>query len=219
MPNRAPELTWEEPEPAAQDGLTRSALVSTAIAIADAEGLGAVSIRRLAAELDARPMSLYTHIASKDDLVDLMVHEAIAEVLVPAPMPEPWREALAEIARHAYASFAAHPWVLEAFSHRPQVGPNVLRHAEQSAAAVAGLGLDARDARTVLEIVDDYALGHALRAINREAPMPALPELDPAEYPHLAAVAHEVSDQHYEDTFEIGLDAVLDGIQSRFASR
>jgi AcrR family transcriptional regulator len=218
MPNRAPDLSWEEPEPAAEGGLTRSALVSAAIAIADAEGLDAVSIRRLAAELGARPMSLYTHIASKDDLLDLMVHEAIADVLVPEPMPEHWREALAEIARHAYATFVAHPWILAAFSRRPQVGPNVLRHAEQSAAAVSGLGLDARESHTVLEIIDDYALGHALRAINREAPVPELPDLDPAEYPHLARVAHEEVDQAHEDTFEIGLDAVLDGMERRFAS-
>jgi AcrR family transcriptional regulator len=219
VPNRAPELTWEEPQPPAQGGLTRSALVSAALAIADSEGLKAVSIRRLAAELGTRPMSLYTHIASKDDLLDLMVHEALADVLVPEPMPEHWREGLAEVARHAYSTFVAHPWVLEAFSRRPQMGPNVLRHAEQSASAVAGLGLDAREAATVLEIVDDYAIGHALRAVNRAGPVPPLPELDPIEFPHLAArVAQEVFEQPYEDTFEIGLDAVLDGIERRFAS-
>jgi hypothetical protein len=74
-------------------------------------------------------------------------------------------------------------------------------------------------AATVLEIVDDYAIGHALRAVNRAGPVPPLPELDPIEFPHLAArVAQEVFEQPYEDTFEIGLDAVLDGIERRFAS-
>jgi hypothetical protein len=54
-------------------------------------------------------------------------------------LPEHWREALAEIARYSYAAFVAHPWVLEAFSRRPQVGPNAIRHAEQSATAVVGV--------------------------------------------------------------------------------
>jgi AcrR family transcriptional regulator len=197
MPNRASELVWDEPEPRAQDGLTRAIVVRAALAIADADGLGAVSIRRVAAQLDVRPMSLYTHIASKDDLVELMVNEAVAEVVVPEPLPEHWRDALAEIARHSYAAFVAHPWVLEAFSRRTRIGPNVARHAEQSMTAVAGLGLDWREARAVLAIVDDYTLGHSIRA----------------------ATFASVADFPGEDTFELGLDTVLDGVERRFASR
>jgi AcrR family transcriptional regulator len=217
MPNRAAELTWNEPEPRAQGALTRSAVVRAAIAIADTDGLDAVSIRRVAAQLGARPMSLYTHIASKDDLLDLMANDVIAEVLVPEPLPEHWREALAGIARHSYAAYIAHPWVLEAFSRRPRIGPNVLRHAEQSATAVAGLELDARGARTVLGIVDDYTIGHAIRAISLGDHIPQLPDIDPAEFPQLARVP--LAAQPLEDTFEIGLEVLLDGVERRFASR
>jgi AcrR family transcriptional regulator len=219
MPNRASELTWDEPRPGARDGLTRSAVVRAAIAIADSDGLDAVSIRRVAAELDARPMSLYTHIASKDDLLDLMVNDVVAEVLAPEALPEYWREALAQIARYSYAAFVAHPWVLEAFSRRPRVGPNVARHAEQSATAVAALGLDPRDARMVLGIVDDYALGHALRVVNLGDLARWLPDVDAAELPQLARVPPPASDQPREETFEIGLAVVLDGIERRFATR
>src|SRR6188472_3619062 len=115
MPNRATELVWDEKSASPEGGLNRAAIVRAAIAIADAEGLDAVSIRRVAAVLDARPMSLYTHVASKDDLVDLMVDEAIADVLLPEPLPTDWREAMRAIAAQSYRAFRAHPWALEAF--------------------------------------------------------------------------------------------------------
>ena len=76
MPNRAPaELDWNASAPAAGGGLTRAAIVAAAVAIADRDGLPAVSIRRVAGELGIRPMSIYTHVASKDDLVNLMLDE------------------------------------------------------------------------------------------------------------------------------------------------
>jgi AcrR family transcriptional regulator len=218
MPNRAAELTWDEPEPRAHGALTRSAVVRAAIAVADSDGLDAVSIRRVAADLGARPMSLYTHIASKDDLLDLMANEVIAEVLVPEPLPEHWRDALAGIARYSYTTYVAHPWVLEAFSRRPRIGPNVLRHAEQSATAVAALELDVRAARNVLGIIDDYTIGHAIRAVSLDH-VPPLPDVDPAEFPQLARIPPAAADQPLDDTFEIGLDVLLDGVERRFASR
>ena len=98
MPNRAPELDWAAPAADRGRGLKREAIVSAAVAIADREGLAAVSIRRVAAELGIRPMSIYTHVASKDDLVDLMLDQVIAEALVPEPLPEDWREALRQLA-------------------------------------------------------------------------------------------------------------------------
>jgi AcrR family transcriptional regulator len=81
--------------------LTREAIVRAAILLADAEGLDAVSIRRVASELQARAMSLYTYIERKEDLFDLMADEVAAEVLVPGELPRDWREATVVIARPA----------------------------------------------------------------------------------------------------------------------
>jgi AcrR family transcriptional regulator len=151
MPNRAPELVWEE----VSDGsLTRAAIVLTAMEIADGEGLDAVSIRRVAARLGVRPMSLYTHIASKEDLIALMLNEAVAGVLLPEPLSEDWREALRAIAHRSYHEFLAHPWALEALGRASRIGPNLQRHGEQSEAAVAPLGLARDDAWHVLRLVD-----------------------------------------------------------------
>jgi AcrR family transcriptional regulator len=226
MPNRAPsELVWDPPAPAGNrgSGLSREAIVAAAIAVADAEGLDAVSIRRVAGDLGVRPMSLYTHIASKDDLLDLMVNEVVAEALVPEPLPQDWRAAVREIAVRSHDAFVAHPWTLQAFSQRPRVGPNTLRHAEQSTAAVAGLGVDPRTAATLLAVVDDYALGHAMRAMYvpheaklREMVTDMLRTADPSEFPHLMAAQEAVP---LEDSFEIGLEALLAGLERTLMAR
>jgi AcrR family transcriptional regulator len=226
MPNRAAELDWDEAEAAVEPrGLTRAAIVATAIALADAQGIRAVSIRRVAAELEARPMSLYTHIAAKGDLVDLMVNAVLGEVLVPEPLPVGWRAALTAIAHASYDTFVRHDWVLDAFPSTTRSAPNGLRHGEQSAAAIAELGLDPATTWTLLGVLDDYTIGHALRAATvarlgddhpkrRNQPKP----IDPVEHPHLTRVAPGGRIAPRPDSFAIGLDVILDGIAARFLS-
>jgi AcrR family transcriptional regulator len=221
MPNRASELVWEEPagsrSPAG--GLTRARLVATALEIADAEGLDAVSIRRVAAALGARPMSLYTHIASKDDLVALMLNEVSAELLVPGELPADWRAALRAIARRAYDAYLAHPWMLSAFGRGPRVGPNQLRRGEQSATAVAGLGIDPADAWTALRIVHEWTMGHALHVVTlrEDAELERqLAQADPGAFPQMARVFPALRGERHDTSFDAALDVLLDGIERRF---
>src|SRR4051794_41896312 len=112
MPTRAGGLDWSAP-PAASGGLSRDGIVAAALSLADAEGLDAVSIRRVAAALGARPMSLYTHIAAKDDLVDLMADAVVGEVLIDDP-PAAWRGALRVMAGRSWRAFVAPPRLLPA---------------------------------------------------------------------------------------------------------
>jgi AcrR family transcriptional regulator len=227
MPNRAPaELDWNAPAPDRGRGLTRDAVVAAAVAIADRDGLSAVSIRRVAGELAIRPMSIYTHVASKDDLVDLMVNEVVREVLLPEPLPQDWREAVSAIAHRSYDAFLAHPWTLQAVGQRPQFGPNTLRHVEQSLAAVAGLGLEPQTASIILGVVDAYTLGQAMRVALipdedglRRTLEETLCTADPDAFPHLAqATAGAVLGPH-EGAFEVGLDALLDGFEQTLVPR
>ena len=140
--------------------LSREAIVAAAIEIADADGLEAVSIRRLATKLDARPMSLYSHIGRKGDLVDLMVDEVMAGAIIPGgPPTDDWREALRQIAQRTRESTRAHPWMIAAAFHRPFLGPNTLCHIDQSLAAVSQLPLSPERKRAVLLAVDTYTLG------------------------------------------------------------
>ncbi len=140
--------------------LSREAIVTAALEIADADGLEAVSIRRIATKLDARPMSLYSHIERKGDLIDLMVDEVMGGALLPDyPPADDWREGLRQIAQRTRETVRAHPWMIGAAFRRPFLGPNGLRHIDQSLAAVSSLPLAPERKRAVLLAIDTYTLG------------------------------------------------------------
>jgi AcrR family transcriptional regulator len=202
-------------------GLSTQAIVAAAVAVADKDGLDAVSIRRVAALLGVRPMSLYTHISSKDELLDLMANELVGLMLVEPPPEGGWRTQLTALARRAHATFVAHPWVLAAFARRPRPGPNASLHAKQMARAVARLGLAPTDMWALLGIVDDYVLGHALRVATRGVGRDidaSMTTSDLAELPELAALPEVVLARDTADSFETGLQTVLDGVEKRFVS-
>jgi AcrR family transcriptional regulator len=233
MPNRATGLPWDRISAPARDGeyaegrttrtrLSTQAIVDTAITIADVDGLDAVSIRRVAAILDVRPMSLYTHIVSKDELLDLMANELVGTLIVEEPLSDDWREALSVIARRTFRTFASHPWLLALLTRRPRHGPNAARQAKQLACAVEGLRLPAEEMWTMLSIVNDYILGHALRVAttgNTRNLVDSLSEQDRADLPEVAALARTEEARLAGEVFELGLQAVLDGVEQRFVSR
>lgn len=208
--------------------------MAAALKIADAEGIAAVSIRRVAAELDARTMSLYSHIGSKSDLLDLMAEEVAGEVLIEGDLPDDWREAVTMIARREREVVQRHPWVVHLDSHRTSVmvGPNALRHLDQSIAALAGLKLDPIDAWRVIVTIDDYMLGYVKREV-REREMPRREGFTEAELKSFAQpyiqdlidsgefvnatplLTHGIPGAG--DTFEYGLGWLLDGIERQFA--
>jgi AcrR family transcriptional regulator len=202
--------------------LSRSAIVAAAIAIADAEGIDAVSIRRVAAELQARAMSLYTYIERKEDLFDLMADEVATETLVP-DLPADWREATLAIARRERQTTLRHPWLVDLVTRQSmvgRVGPNMLRHSDQSVAALAGLEADLTWKRRLLTAVADYSTGFAVREARErlEARQGRSEALEPylrgliegGDYPHLAPLL-AAPPAPGDDTFERGLHWLLDG--------
>jgi AcrR family transcriptional regulator len=217
---------------ARKGGLSREAIVAAAIEIADADGLEAVSIRRIATRLEARPMSLYSHIAHKDDLVDLMLDEVMQEALLPGEVPADWREALRQIAQATRTTALAHPWMIHSAFRKPRLGPHFLRHIDQSLAAVSTLPLPFDRKRAVLLAIDTYTLGFARWEVvspaaegkacaGREADAPSKEEIDAylreqaasGEYPHLAAIAESDLTLGVKPvSFEAGLEWLLAGI-------
>jgi AcrR family transcriptional regulator len=139
--------------------LTRDDVVAAAIELADQEGIAAVSIRRVAAKLGTRPMGLYSHFERKDDLLDLMFDEIVGDAVAGDELPDDWREALRTIARQTRATMLRHPWILGALAMRPQVGPNRVRHVEESARAVASLDIEPARKRAILVAVDTFVIG------------------------------------------------------------
>ncbi len=227
MPNRATGLPWDrvlEPAPESDSvrvGLSTQAIVETAISLADVDGLDAVSIRRVAAVLGVRPMSLYTHIVSKDELLSLMVNELMGTLVVEEPLQEDWRDALALIARRTFTMFASHPWLLALLARRPRPGPSAARHAKQLASAVESLGLPPDEMWTLISIVNDYILGHAMRVATTGSTtdfVGHLSEQERAELPGVDALARTEETRLSGEVFELGLQAVLDGVEHRFVT-
>ena len=199
--------------------LTPEAITETAIRLADAEGLDAVSIRRVAAELDARAMSLYDHFASKRDLLASMNDEVVGEMLVSQPLPEDWRQAVAVSARTMFAAYARHPWAILVTLERVDPGPNAIKLAKQMARALTTLPLEHGDVWQVQGIVNDYVLGYSFRTVATVNPAgmeAAIAATDIVEFPELAALPDNLRTRSSIDRFELGLQTVLDGIEQRF---
>ncbi len=187
--------------------------------MADAEGLEAVSIRGVAAELDARAMSLYDHFASKRELLASMADEVVGEMLTSRPLPGDWREAVAVSARTMYAAYARHPWAIFVTAERPPPGPNGVKIAKQMAGALATLPLEHGDVWQVQGIVNDYVIGYSLRTVggpNPEDMEAAIAPSDVVEFPELAALPDNLRIRSSVERFELGLQTVLDGVERRF---
>jgi AcrR family transcriptional regulator len=202
-------------------------IVAAALAIADRDGMEAVSMRRVASDLGVGTMTLYTYVASKDDLLDLMDDAVMGELLL-AKVPKDWRKALRAIAHSTRATWLRHPWLVSVISNRPRGGPNSMRHVEQSAQAVAGLELDTRDAFAVISAVDDYTIGYVFGELSmaeaqrrsgltpagwRKAMEPYVEEmLATGDFPHMSRFMDDAFDFLEDDRFDIGLEWLLDGI-------
>lgn len=220
-------------------GLTRGDIVDIAVAVADAEGTAAVSMRRIAKDLQVGVMSLYWHVESKEELHQLMLETVQAEIEAQVPSGD-WRADLTAYARNTRAAMHRHPWAIDYIGAGPPSGPQDARNADRLIGALDGLGLDVMTTIWVLMTLSTYVMGATLREIQEmrwhraaEETMSSMPEGDIAEalaefdrrvrgsgrYPHLAKVLEAGIDPDAPETrderFEFGLSCVLDGIAAR----
>lgn len=242
-PARSMALLWRDRAPAApaaprrgpRPGLDVDRVVAAAVALADAEGLAALSMRRVAAELGVAAMTLYTHVPGKGELVDLMLDEVLGELYPAGPaVGAGWRAALTAVARANWDLFVRHPWALHVATGRPPLGPNLMAKYECELRAVDGLGLSELQMDLLVRLVNDLVKGtvggvqekvsaeRATGTTEREwwaATAPYLDRVfDPARFPTVARVgpvAGEALQAAYdpERSFAFGLDRLLDGIE------
>lgn len=213
--------------------LTRDRIVRAAIAVADAEGLASVSMRRVATDLDVATMSLYRHVPGKDELLEYMADAAFAEQRLPATAPAYWRARVDIAARTVWSIFRAHPWAADIVSlTRPQFIPSLLHYAEWVLAALRDLGLGVDDMMNAHIVLFGHVRGTALSLqsevhaqrdtgmTNEEWLEDQYPSLDvvftPAEFPMLARIAEATFDYDLDRIFEFGLHRILDGLTARF---
>jgi AcrR family transcriptional regulator len=225
-------------------GLSRAEIVRAAIAVADAEGPEAISMRRIARELNAGAMSLYWYVASKEELLDRMLDAIEAEIEVPEPTGD-WRADLNVFAHRTRAALKRHRWAVEFIGSRPPSGPNDVRNLERLLSLIDGTGAE-HDVRLVFGIFNTVAT-FVMGAVMREAQEMrfqreqerAEANLTPEEiealhqryrewfstagdFPHIAKLMESGVDPDdpntREERFQFSLDCVLDGIAARLAA-
>jgi AcrR family transcriptional regulator len=147
--------------------LSREEIVAAAIKVADAEGAEAVSMRRIARELNAGAMSLYWHVSSKEDLLDLMLDAVEGEQEYP-DLTGDWRTDVQAVAVDMRAVLIRHEWVMDFIGGRPPLGPNTLRNLEHLLTIVGQLGIDTEVAINVLGTVATYVMGTVLREFREK---------------------------------------------------
>jgi AcrR family transcriptional regulator len=225
-------VVWERPEPPDRpvvSPLSRERIVQAAIRLADADGLAAVSLRKVAAALDAGPMRLYGYIATKEELLDLMVDALYAEI---RPAGDGWRQVLRSLAETTRQAAHQHEWLADLIGGRPQLGPNALARGEAVVAAMGGIDVDT--VMPVVAAVNAYVVGAVRREIAERRAERATgldekqwqaafgPYLErtfaTGRFPALATVVRDGAHIDADQTFCTGLGFLLDGIEARLSS-
>lgn len=242
-PQRSIELLWglrPAPRRGPRPRLTVPQIAAEAVRLADAEGLDAVSIRRVADALGVAPMSLYTYLPGKAELLDLMLDTVYGETLSDDDPAGGWRAALERVARTNRDLYRAHPWLLQVATVRLPLGPNLIAKYDQELRAVAGIGLTDIEMDAVLMMVTNFVHGAARGEIDTaqaarhtgmtdeqwwQANGPALEKVfDAGRYPTAARVGQTVG-EHFrsaydpDHNFEFGLRRLLDGVAALVDTR
>lgn len=163
-PTRTMELLWGvrgRPRRGPKPRLTTEQITRAAIEVADAEGLSALSMRRVAERLGVGAMSLYTYVPGKAELIDLMVDAVYGERSGPVETPGGWRERLERVARANWTLYRRHPWMLQVATVRPALGPNTLAKYDEELRAVEEIGLTDVEMDAVLTLVLQHAVSSA----------------------------------------------------------
>lgn len=229
---RTIDLLWGSRDRASRGprpGLRVETIVASAIEVVTAEGLAALTMSRIAEELDVTTMALYRYVPGKDELVDLMIDAALGTP--PPPTGKGWRADLAQWVRADLEIFRRHPWLLETTISRVPIGPNWLAWLEALLTAMKDIGLTGREMISVAFLVDGHArsaaeivlgvtstpawaadFGRVLQTVIADNRFPALAQV-------AAAGAFDKPTPEDQNHFEFGLQRLLDGIDTFIDAR
>ncbi len=211
----------EKPEPRLP--LNRDRVLAAAVEIADERGVGAVTMREVASRLGVEAMSLYNHVANKDDILDGMVDKVAEEFDLPQDA-ENWREAMRRRAVSAHRVFGLHPWAPMLFDSRGSTGPSGLRYFDWVLGTLMQAGFSIDDAARAFSLLDSYIYGFGIEQFNFSADSDApaeeraeamLASIPAEQYPYLHRMASHAMQVGYdaEADFDFGLEIILDGLE------
>jgi AcrR family transcriptional regulator len=203
--------------------LNRNRVLAAAVGIADERGIGAVTMREVASRLGVEAMSLYNHVANKDDILDGMVDLVIEQVVLPSDV-DSWREAMRCRAVSAHQVFGRHPWVPLLLDSRKSSGPSRLLYLDWVLGKLITAGFSLKAAARAFSLLDSYIYGFSIQQFNFLADGDASPEemakmflasIPVDKYPSLHQMASHAMKSGYdaESDFDFGLQLILDGLE------
>ncbi len=203
--------------------LTRERALATALALADAEGLESLTMRRLARELGVEAMSLYHHVANKDDILDGMADMVFTEIELPSHDVD-WKTAMRQRAESQRAALLRHPWALSILESRTSPGSATLRHHDAVLGRCRAAGFSVEMSAHAFSLIDSFIYGFVLQEITlpfqddnvEEQVEEIIGHLSPEQYPHLTelTVEHVMREGYsYGAEFDYGLRLILDGLE------
>jgi AcrR family transcriptional regulator len=198
---------------------SREAIVEVGVRIVDEEGLDALNVRRIGAELGIAPMTVYTYVSTKDELLDAISARALVEFASREVCDGPWEEQVAALTRDLYSGIRDHPGVADLISRRPPPVQALDRYRERMLRVLYVGGFSRGAAVDALTALVCHAFGHAQAARGRAGVEPAveahrLRRLPAEEFPLLTRSAHIYSTHLSDDAFETGLQALLSGLKA-----
>jgi AcrR family transcriptional regulator len=217
--------TRPTPRPEPRAPLNRERVLRAAVALADEQGIDSLTMRELGLRLGVEAMSLYNHVAGKDDILDGMVDLIVGEIDLPSDTVD-WKEAMRRRAVSAQAVFSLHPWASALIDSRESSGPERLRYFEWVLGTLRRAGFSLELAARAFSLLDSYIYGFGRQQFNMSAGGDAEPEemaeaflraIPADEYPYLRELIVEYAmDSGYDDgaDFGFGLGLILDGLQA-----
>ncbi len=210
-----------------REPLSQERVLEAAMRLADTEGLDALSMRNLATALGVEAMSLYNHVANKEEILAGLVELAAGEIEVPV-IGASWREQMQRRARSSHAVLMKHRWATMLFVSRPNVGPKMLAYVNATLGCLVEAGFTYPMADHAWQVIDGHVYGHTLQKLNFP--------FEPAQYaamakqyiestpmgpfPFLHELARHVADGRHDglQDFDFGLEMILDGLERALAA-
>ena len=202
--------------------LSRERVLRAAVALADQNGIAALTMRSLGQELGVEAMSLYNHVANKDDILDGIVDLVLGDIDIP-PAGTGWKTAMRQRSISAHEVLLAHPWAALLIMSRFNIGPGMSRYLDATLGRLRDGGFSIEGALDAWHTLDSHLYGFTLQQLSLPFEAEAAPQvsagvlgqLSADQYPHVVEVITEVMRSGREEDFEFGLDLILDGLQQR----
>lgn len=201
--------------------LSRERILQAALHLADEGGLEAVSMRKVAQELGVKAMSLYNHVANKDDIIDGIVDRVVSDIELPR-FDLDWKTAMRQRALSAHDVLLQHPWAAMAIMSRINVGPAMLRYVDRTIGCLREAGFSWEMADHAWNAIDNHIYGFTLQELNfpiepseyAETAEGFISSIPPEQYPYMHQLSLSIIDGSYDGLhdFEFGLNFILDGL-------